>query len=154
MNSKQTIVVVSGGFDPLHSGHISYLNSALCLGDKLVVCLNSDQWLIDKKKVNFLTFKERKIILENLSCVYEVIDFEDDQMGSCINGLEKVKSAYPNDKIIFCNGGDRNKENIPEMSVKDISFEFSVGGDNKMNSSSDILNNYLTKTKELGNEVL
>ncbi len=136
------IVVVSGGFDPIHSGHISYLNSARKEGDKLFVALNSDDWLINKKDKFFMPFNERKIILENISCVDQVIDFEDDDKGSAINALEKIKLLHSNDQIIFANGGDRNKENIPEMSVDGIDFIFGVGGDNKANSSSWILKNW------------
>ena len=74
--------------------------------------------------------------------IRKVISFDDDAKGSCINALEKVKLAYPNDEIYFANGGDRNKKNIPEMKVSDINFIFSVGGDNKKNSSSLILNKW------------
>jgi len=63
-------------------------------------------------------------------------------IGSATNALVKVKEMYPDDEIIFANGGDRNKENIPEMSVDNIKFEFSVGGDDKKNSSSWILKNW------------
>jgi len=136
------ISVVSGGFDPLHSGHIAYFNSAKEYGDYLIVALNSDKWLKDKKEKYFMPFNERKIILENLSMVNRVIDFEDDEDGSCCHALTKIKNEYPNDEIIFCNGGDRNKENIPEMSVTGINFKFSVGGDDKKNSSSWILKKY------------
>jgi len=136
------IAVVSGGFDPIHSGHIAYLKSAAEGADKLIVCLNSDHWLEKKKGRYFLTFQERKTILENLNMVSEVIDFEDDNEGSTINGLEKIKKRYPNDEIVFCNGGDRNKDNIPEMKVRGIDFLFGVGGDNKKNSSSSILKNW------------
>ena len=89
-----------------------------------------------------MPFLERKAIVENLSCVDLVVDFEDDDLGSATNALIKVKEMYPDDQIIFANGGDRNKENIPEMSVDNISFQFSVGGDNKKNSSSWILKNW------------
>ena len=136
------IIVVSGGFDPLHSGHIAYFKSAKKLGDKLVVALNSDDWLIKKKGKFFMPFDERSTIIENLSCVDLVINFEDDELGSAINALTKVKEMYPEDHIIFANGGDRNIENIPEMSLDNISFEFSVGGDDKKNSSSWILKNW------------
>ena len=136
------IVVVSGGFDPIHSGHIAYFKAARSNGDKLVIALNSDAWLENKKGKAFMPFEERKIIIENLTFVDEVIDFEDDDFGSAIKGLEKVKSMYPNDEIIFANGGDRNKENIPEMQVDGIEFLFSVGGDDKKNSSSWILKNW------------
>ena len=136
------IIIVSGGFDPIHSGHIAYFKSAKELGDKLIVALNSDEWLINKKGKFFMPFLERKAIVENLSCVDLVLDFEDDELGSAINALIKVKEMYPDDQIIFANGGDRNKENIPEMSVDNISFQFSVGGDYKKNSSSWILKNW------------
>ena len=85
------ISVISGGFDPLHSGHIEYINSAKKIGEKLIVALNSDEWLIQKKGKFFLPFSERKIILESLSNVDEVIDFKDDEQGSCINGLLKIQ---------------------------------------------------------------
>ena len=147
------ISVISGGFDPLHSGHIEYIKSAKKLGKKLIVALNSDQWLIGKKGKFFLPFSERKKILESISFVDEVIGFEDDDLGSCKNALEDLKEKYPKDKIIFCNGGDRNVSNIPEQDIKGIEFEFSVGGDDKKNSSSDILKDWsFRKEKRLWGE--
>jgi len=133
------ISVISGGFDPLHSGHISYIQSAAQEGQKLIICLNSDAWLENKKGKFFLPFKERKLILENLVGVDEVIGFQDDDLGSAIHGLITIQKKYPEDEIIFCNGGDRNDGNIPEMSLAGINFLFSIGGDNKKNSSSWIL---------------
>lgn len=133
------IIVVSGGFDPIHSGHIEYMKSASNLGDMLLVALNSDEWLKNKKEEFFMPFDERKSIIENLSFVDDVIDFEDDDLGSCVNALEKIKKKYPKDEIVFCNGGDRRKENIPEMNIQGIEFEFGIGGENKKNSSSWIL---------------
>ena len=136
------IIVISGGFDPVHSGHISYIKSAEKLGDKLVIALNSDSWLKNKKGEFFMPFSERKKILENINGVNEVINFKDDEQGSAIYALEKIKTIYPNDEIIFANGGDRTKENIPEMSLSDIKFVFGVGGEDKKNSSSWILKNW------------
>ena len=136
------ISVVSGGFDPIHSGHIFYLKEAKSFGDKLIVALNSDEWLKNKKGKNFLPFEERKLILESLKYVDEVIDFKDDNLGSCINALIEIKKRFPKDTIIFCNGGDRTKKNIPEMSVKNISFKFEIGGEDKKNSSSSILKDW------------
>ena len=136
------VIVVSGGFDPIHSGHIAYLSAAKKFGEHLIIALNSDDWLINKKGKYFMPFNERRIILENLSMVDEVVDFDDDNIGSCCKALEKIKKIYPNNDITFCNGGDRNKTNIPEMNVTGINFEFGVGGDDKKNSSSWILKNF------------
>ena len=88
------IVVVSGGFDPIHSGHIAYLEEAKKLGDTLIVALNSDDWLIKKKEKFFMPFSEREIILKNLKPVDDVISFEDDELGSCIDALNKIKLKY------------------------------------------------------------
>jgi cytidyltransferase-like protein len=134
---------VSGGFDPIHSGHIQLLKEAKLFGDYLVVAINSDDWLIKKKGKFFMPFSERSIIISNLSFVDETIDFDDDKYGSCSLGLEKVKKKFPKDEIIFCNGGDRNAKNIPEMQVSGISFKFGVGGDHKINSSSSILKEWV-----------
>ena len=79
------ISVVSGGFDPIHSGHISYINSAKKYGDYLIIALNSDDWLIAKKGKAFMPFDERKAILNNLKNVDEVIDFADDDKGSAMH---------------------------------------------------------------------
>lgn len=133
------VVVISGGFDPVHSGHLKYISEAKKLGDKLVIALNSDDWLIKKKGKYFLPFPERRLILENFKDVDQVISFDDDPKGTASNGILKVKKLYPDDQIIFANGGDRSAENIPEMKIDDVIFEFSVGGDTKLNSSSWIL---------------
>ena len=136
------LIVVSGGFDPIHSGHIAYLKSARSHGEKLIVALNSDSWLEKKKGKFFMPFHERKSIVEAIKYVDEVISFKDDDKGSCINALEAIKKSYPDEEIYFANGGDRDGKNIPEMSVLDIKFLFSVGGDDKKNSSSWILNKW------------
>ena len=142
------VILVSGGFDPIHSGHIKYLESAKSMGDYLIVALNSDDWLIRKKGKNFMSYEDRHSILINLCMTDDVISFEDDDIGSCIDALEKVKMRFPDDEIIFCNGGDRNKDNIPEMKVKNVNFEFGVGGGEKINSSSKILNNFLYTSED------
>lgn len=136
------IVVVSGGFDPIHSGHIEYFKSAKEYGDRLIVALNSDKWLEKKKGKFFMPFSERHAIVNSIEFVDEVIDFKDDHMGSCIDALEQTKIKFPKDEIYFANGGDRNKGNIPEMSVEGINFLFNIGGGNKKNSSSWILNKW------------
>ena len=142
------IAVVSGGFDPIHSGHIEYFKAAKLFGDRRIVAINSDQWLINKKGKFFMSFNERANVISNLALVDEVIDFEDDEDGSCALGLEKIKDLYPNDEIIYCNGGDRKEDNIPEMKVQDVTFEFGVGGNNKMNSSSEILKEWNFDSEE------
>jgi len=142
MFKKTKICVVSGGFDPIHSGHIAYFKAAKELGDILIVALNSDKWLINKKGKYFMPFKERKIIIENLSMVDEVLDFEDDDLGSASLALIKIKNKYPNNEIIFCNGGDRNNINSPEQSIKGIKHVFGIGGVDKKNSSSWILKKF------------
>jgi len=133
------ITVVSGGFDPLHSGHLDMLEEAYWLRkycDGVIVLLNSDEWLTRKKGKSFMPFEERKRILEGLKVVDKVIAF-DDSDDTCISGLEKVKQLYPSARIAFCNGGDRTKENIPESNVEGITCLFGIGG-GKTNSSSEL----------------
>jgi cytidyltransferase-like protein len=132
------IVIVTGGFDPLHSGHISYLRAARKLGDKLVVGLNSDEWLARKKGRPFMPIDERFAIVSAIDVVDEVIVYNDND-GSSIDAIKLVKLRYPNNEIIFANGGDRTAANIPEMAVRDVIFKFGVGGEDKKNSSSWIL---------------
>jgi cytidyltransferase-like protein len=132
------VVLVTGGFDPLHSGHIEYFKAAKALGFILIVGINSDAWLARKKGQPFMPLQERKTIIENLYQVHKVIEF-DDSDDTAIDAIKQVKKLHPKASIIFANGGDRNKDNIPEMVFDDVEFVFSVGGDNKINSSSWIL---------------
>lgn len=145
MTSKTT-VLITGGFDPIHSGHISYIQAAKALGDRLVIGANSDAWLSGKKGKYFLPFTERKIILENIKNVDLVIDFNDGD-GSAKDAIKKVRTFYPYDKIIFASGGDRTQDNIPEMDIQDsnLMFIFGVGGFEKKNSSSWILKRWNNK---------
>jgi cytidyltransferase-like protein len=133
------IILVTGGFDPLHSGHIEYIKSARELG-RVVVGVNSDAWLTRKKGQPFMPFEERINIINNLKDVMVAIGFNDFD-GSAKDAIKKVREMFPNNTIVFANGGDRTKENIPEMDTDDtnIEFLFGVGGSNKMNSSSWIL---------------
>ena len=136
----KTIVLVTGGFDPLHSGHIAYFKAARELGDQLIVGINSDSWLTRKKGRSFMPVHERVTIVENLSVVSGCILF-DDSDESAKEAIRNVRRLYPNDQIIFANGGDRTTDNIPEMDIVDnnLEFVFGVGGENKANSSSWIL---------------
>ncbi len=133
-----TIVVISGGFDPIHSGHIRLIKEARLLGDMLIAGINSDEWLARKKGRAFMPWPERLAVLNNLKPVDEVYTFDDDD-GTACHLLHQVRAHYPDARIIFANGGDRTRENIPEMSVPNIEFVFGVGGSDKANSSSWIL---------------
>jgi D-beta-D-heptose 7-phosphate kinase/D-beta-D-heptose 1-phosphate adenosyltransferase len=134
----KTIVVVSGGFDPIHSGHIRLIKEARLLGDMLIVGINSDEWLARKKGCAFMPWNERLCVLNNLSSVDEVYTFDDDD-GTATHLLHQVRAHYPSDRIIFANGGDRTQNNIPEMAVPGVEFVFGIGGLDKANSSSWIL---------------
>ena len=136
------IVLVTGGFDPIHSGHIAYIQEARKLGDILVVGANSDAWLRRKKGREFMPWEERASVISSMKVVDRVINF-DDSDGSAKDAIRKVRQIYPNDQIIFANGGDRTNANIPEMEMLKemlhLEFVFGVGGEHKMNSSSWIL---------------
>ena len=134
------IVLVSGGFDPIHSGHIKLIREASKHGN-VVVLLNSDKWLQNKKGKEFLPFYEREIIMRELKNVIDVISF-DDSDKTCIDGLKKARKKYFKDNIIFANGGDRNNKTTPESFFCDennIRLLWGVGGNDKSNSSSWIL---------------
>jgi D-beta-D-heptose 7-phosphate kinase/D-beta-D-heptose 1-phosphate adenosyltransferase len=139
------IALVTGGFDPVHSGHIAYFRAARSMADMLIVGVNSDSWLERKKGQSFLPYEERSAILREMTVVDQVIGF-DDSDGSACDAIRKTRSLYPDADIMFCNGGDRTAANIPEMRVAEddeaVSFHFSVGGSNKLNSSSLILANW------------
>ena len=137
------IVLTTGGFDPLHSGHIAYFKAARELGDYLVVGLNSDDWLTRKKGRPFMPFEERAAIIKELSCVDEVIGFNDDD-GSACDAIMQILSTKGNDyKLVFANGGDRTNNTTPEYIAyenhPDVEFAWGAGGEDKKNSSSWIL---------------
>lgn len=139
------IVLVTGGFDPLHSGHIAYFQSAKELGDELWVALNSDAWLARKKGRHFMPLKERASIVKNLRMVDRVItDFDDSDDSAC--GAIFKAMAFGANKIVFANGGDRGNDNTPEQkiygNIPAVEFVFGVGGEDKKNSSSWILKDW------------
>ena len=142
------VVLVTGGFDPLHSGHIAYFKAARELGDHLVVGVNSDEWLTRKKGRPFMSFEERCAIIKELTVVDRVIGFNDsdDTANHAIFQLQSTSGAST--KIIFANGGDRTKSNIPEMQYTNVEFVFGVGGEDKKNSSSWILKEWSQPTTE------
>lgn len=137
------VVLVTGGFDPLHSGHVAYIRAARELGDMLVVGLNSDEWLTRKKGKAFMPLEERLAVVGELRSVDVLIVFDDGD-GTAIDAIKKVLEMYPDAEVLFANGGDRTLENIPEMVLESnrLQFVFGVGGEDKKNSSSWILNKY------------
>ena len=139
-------VLVTGGFDPLHSGHIEYFKEAKKLGNRLVVGVNSDDWLVRKKGKPFLPFHERAAIIKELKMVDQVISFNDSD-DTANHAIMQVLSTSKG-KVVFANGGDRSKQNIPEMALSDVEFVFGVGGEDKKNSSSWILKEWSQPTTE------
>ena len=137
------VAIATGGFDPVHSGHIDYLNRAKNVADYLVVGLNSDEWLTRKKGKPFMPFSERFSVISNLKAVDWVLAI-DDADDTALDAIYQSRAMFPTARLIFANGGDRTKENIPEMSSGDtnIEFMFGVGGENKKNSSRWILENW------------
>ena len=136
----KNIILVSGGFDPIHQGHIKLIKEASKYGS-VVVLLNSDEWLRKKKGKEFHNFEERRIIMESIKGVIEVIAF-DDSDTTCIDGIKKAKSKYSNSSIKFANGGDRNQKTTPEKEYcekNNIETIWEIGGINKANSSSWLL---------------
>tara|TARA_S200000501_G_C20771548_1_gene720808 strand:- start:149 stop:595 length:447 start_codon:yes stop_codon:yes gene_type:complete len=137
-----SVVLVTGGFDPIHSGHISLLNSAKQIApmSALAVGVNSDDWLTRKKGKPFMPSSERIDIVRALKVVDNVIEFNDSD-GSANHAIEQCLQIY--DKVIFANGGDRHNENVPEYDKfsedERVVFRWAVGGLGKKNSSSWIL---------------
>ena len=109
------VVLVTGGFDPLHSGHIAYFKAAKELGDKLVVGLNSDAWLTRKKGRPFMPFEERAAIIKELACVDDVIGFNDDD-DTARNAIGHILATTV-DNVVFANGGDRTNTTTPECAT-------------------------------------
>jgi cytidyltransferase-like protein len=146
------VVLVTGGFDPLHSGHIAYFKAAKELGDHLVVGLNSDEWLTRKKGRPFMPFEERAAIIKELACVDEVIGFNDNDGTACLAIGQVLATKGTSWKVVFANGGDRDILNSPEYTAykdsKDVAFAFGIGGTDKKNSSSWILKDWSQPTTE------
>ena len=137
------VVAVSGGFDPIHAGHVRMLKAAKALGDRLVVILNNDNWLKAKKGFAFMPQGERREILEALADVDEVVfsrheadgDYHDPEWRSVCRELADIKPD------IFANGGDRSLEEIPEAKTcreNGIEMVFNVGHGGKISSSSKL----------------
>lgn len=131
-------VVVSGGFDPVHIGHVRMFNEARALGDRLVVVLNNDNWLMAKKGFVFMPEAERKEVIEAFRAVDEVVltghETDTTDMSIC-KALEEIRPD------VLANGGDRKIDNIPEVAtceVIDCEMIFNIGRGGKVQSSSDL----------------
>ena len=135
---KEKIIAISGGFDPIHEGHIRLIHEAKKLGDKLIVILNNDNWLFTKKGYVFMPQATRKEILLALRDVDDVIITKhkpnEEDTSVCVE-LAEIKPD------IFANGGDRKQDNVPEVALcrsLGIEMVFNVGG-GKVNSSSELV---------------
>ena len=139
------VVLVTGGFDPLHSGHLAYFEEAKKLGDKLIVGVNSDDWLTRKKGRPFMCFEERASIIREMEIVDKVIGFDDSDDSAC-QAIFHTLSTHGNIQLIFANGGDRTNTTTPEYATygdhPNVEFAFGVGGEDKKNSSSWILDEW------------
>ena len=147
IKNNEIIVVVSGGWDPIHIGHARLFREAKKLGDKLVVILNNDNWLIKKKGYFFMPQHERKELLEHFASVDKVILTSHTKNTSDMSVCVELKKIKPD---IFANGGDRKLDNIPEANVcRQIGCRmvFNVGQGGKVQSSSWLLDKFLDKHK-------
>jgi D-beta-D-heptose 7-phosphate kinase/D-beta-D-heptose 1-phosphate adenosyltransferase len=141
------IVAISGGFDPIHAGHIDYIREAQTLGQLLII-LNTDEWLIKKKGNYFMDYETRKYVLENIKGVWKVVPQVDTDMS-----VSKSLEHYKPD--IFAKGGDRLPDNIPEYETCErlgIEMQFNIGKDpvkgSKYQSSSWILERWVNLNKD------
>jgi len=156
-NSKlKKIVAVSGGFDPIHIGHIRYMQEAKKLGDKLIVIINNDNWKKQKRKNVFMHDYERKEIIEALTCVDEVIISGHSKNPKGPKDMSVSKELLKIKPHIFANGGDRNEEDAKDPSSSQyydvemckklgIEIVFNVGKGGKIRSSSELLKEYAKK---------
>ena len=145
------VSLVTGGFYPIHSGHISYFARAKDFSDFLVVGINTEEWLTNKKGQYFQSWVERADIIRHLRMVDAVITVPDDDKGSACGAIAKCLEIA--DTVVFCNGGDRGKTNTPETDKYGdnprVQFEFGIGGEDKKNSSSWILKGYFERQQKL-----
>ena len=147
----EKVSLVTGGFDPIHSGHISYFARAKDFSNFLVVGINTEEWLTNKKGQYFQSWVERAEIIRHLRMVDAVITVPDDDQGSACGAIAKCLEIA--DTVVFCNGGDRGKTNTPEIDKYGedprVEFQFGIGGNDKKNSSSWILRGYFDRQRKL-----
>jgi D-beta-D-heptose 7-phosphate kinase/D-beta-D-heptose 1-phosphate adenosyltransferase len=150
---NKIISIVSGGFDPIHPGHIMMMKDCLKFSNYLIVGVNSNKWLINKKGNYFMDIQHRLYVVNSLNVVNETMEFEDDDKGSANNLLIKIRNKYSNDKIIFANGGDRSDSSkILEFETAkqyNIDLKFGIGGSHKESSSSDLLKRWSEYSKRI-----
>ncbi len=142
-------VAVSGGFDPIHAGHVRMIQEAAALGDRLVVIMNNDNWLKHKKGYAFMPEAERKEILESIKGVDEVVVTSHPVAVIDRSVCTELRLIQPG---IFANGGDRTGDNIPEVAVCDeigCTMIFEVGRGGKMQSSSWLVKNVAAVARHL-----
>ena len=132
---KRKTIAVSGGFDPIHKGHVRMILAAAQYGDVTVI-LNSDDWLLKKKGYKFMPWDERAEIIRSIRGVVNVVNTIDDKDKTVCNTFRNLKRDI--DLDYFANGGDRYATNTPEMEVckeLGIGMLWNVGGE-KVQSSS------------------
>ena len=135
----KTIVYASGGFDPLHVGHIEYLEKARQLGDCLIVSVTRDEQLIKKKGHVFMPEEERIKIIRSLKCV-DIAIFSIDEDETVIKTTQLLRNLHMDKRFIFAKGGDRNRDNIPEREIcEKLGIEIVDGLGDKIQSSSWLL---------------
>jgi len=139
------VVVISGYFNPLHTGHLDYIKSASGLGDKLVVIVNNDKQVELKGSIPFMTEEDRMRIVSAIKGVDRTV-LSIDKDESVVNTLKSIYNEYAIDyffdSMTFANGGDRTKGNSPEEKYciwRKISTAYNVGGE-KTQSSSKLIN--------------
>ena len=133
MSEKRKVIAISGGFDPVHIGHVQMIKEASKWGIVTVV-INSDEWLMRKKGYVFMTFDDRCEIIQGIAGVKKVVEV-DDSDGTVVEAIQKYEPD------IFGNGGDRTMKNTPEITIcekLEIETLWGLGG-GKIRSSSDIV---------------
>jgi len=148
--SDKKVVMISGGFDPIHIGHVRYIQEAKKLGDYLVVVLNNDNWLRMKKGKEFMKEEERKEIIEAIAGVDKVIISGHTKNTKDKSVCEEIKKLRPH---IFANGGDRKPDGdpVPEVAVCEelnIKMVYNIGRGGKVRSSSKLVKDYSKHLKK------